>query len=423
MLRSISTVMSGTVVAQVLALLLLPVISRTFAPKTFGEYQVLASAVLMLLPLAGLKMEFAILRLRSTGELPSLLTLCVLLNFATALLLMLTLWVGVPLLAPASAGALWAGWMLPASFLAAGLYQTFVYLPVRDKRYFMMSASKVAQTGLFHGGAAASGWLVTAPSAIWLVVWDVVSRVIGSAMIVSDLLAHQKDKMRRASLARMGRMFRAYRRYPLYSLPGSFIGALVSSAPVFLLSSSHGVEAAGQFGMAWRTAFMPVAMLIYAVSQVVSADISQRVRSGGEGARATVIKVARHSALIGIAPLLLVYAYAEPLTPWILGAQWAEAGRMIAAMTPLLLGAIVTGPINMVLVIMGRPGLQFGWEVARAIVVLGTLWGSASAGLSAVDSVGAFSLAMLAMALLFVALAVWPSRRPLQAAAKLPAGL
>lgn len=423
MLRSISTVMSGTVVAQALALLLLPVISRVYEPKEFGEYQVLASTVLMLLPLAGLKMEFAILRLRRSAELPSLLALCVSLNVITALLLMLLLWVGVPVIAPASAGAMWAGWMLPASFLAAGLYQTFVYLPVRDKRYFMMSASKVAQTGLFHGGAAASGWLLTAPSAVWLLVWDVVSRLVGLSMILGDLLSHQKQCMRRATLTSMRRLFRAYRRFPLYSLPGSFIGALVSSAPVFLLTSSHGVEAAGQFGMAWRAAFMPVAMLIYAVSQVVSADISQHVRSGGDGARATVVKVARHSALIGIAPLLLVYAYAEPLTPWVLGAQWVEAGHMIAAMTPLLLGAIVTGPINMVLVIMGRPGVQFGWEVARAVVVLGTLWLSTAAGLSAVECVGTFSFAMLAMALLFVALAVWPSRGALQSAGKLPAGL
>lgn len=422
MLRSLSTVMSGTVVAQGLALLLLPVISRVYEPKEFGEYQVLASAVLMLLPLAGLKMEFAILRLRSSAELPSLLGLCVLLNIATALLLMLSLWVGVPVLAPASTSALWAGWMLPASFLAAGLYQTFVYLPVRDKRYFMMSASKVAQTGLFHGGAAASGWLVAAPSALWLLVWDVTSRVIGSAMIVGDLLKHQKARMRRATLARMWRMFRAYRRYPLYSLPGSFIGALVSSAPVFLLTSSHGVEAAGQFGMAWRAAFMPVAMLIYAVSQVVSADISQRVRSGGDSARATVVKVTRLAALIAVAPLLLVYAFAAPITPWVLGAEWAEAGQMIAAMTPLLFGAILTGPINMVLVITGQPGLQFAWEICRAVVVLGTLWLSATAGLSAVQSVGAFSLAMLATALLFVAMILWPAHRTQAVPLKRPIG-
>lgn len=422
MLRSISTVMSGTVVAQGLALLLLPVISRVYEPKEFGEYQVLASAVLMLLPLAGLKMEFAILRLRSSAELPSLLGLCVLLNIATALLLMLSLWVGVPVLAPASTGALWAGWMLPASFLAAGLYQTFVYLPVRDKRYFMMSASKVVQTGLFHGGAAASGWLVAAPSALWLLVWDVTSRVIGSAMIVGDLLKHQKARMRRATLARMWRMFRAYRRFPLYSLPGSFIGALVSSAPVFLLTSSHGVEAAGQFGMAWRAAFMPVAMLIYAVSQVVSADLSQRVRSGSEDTRAILIKVVRMSALIGVTPLLLVYVLAEPLTPWALGAKWVEAGRMIAVMTPLLLGTILTGPINMVLVITGRTRLQFVWEICRAVVVLGTLWLCANAEQSAVQSVSAFSLAMLCMALLFVALAAWPTRRPTRTAVKGPTG-
>lgn len=423
MLRSISTVMSGTVVAQGLALLLLPVISRAYAPSEFGEYQVLASAVLMLMPLACLKLEFAVLRLRSTAELPSLLALCALLNTGIALLLLLGLQLGVPLFAPASAGALWASWLLPASFLAAGIYQTLQYLPVRNRRFVTISASKVAQTGLLHGGAAANGWLVSSPPGLSLVAWDITSRLIGVAIITADWLRDQRVAMKAATVSRMKRLLKAYRFYPLYTLPGSLIGSVVSAAPVFMLTSSHGVEAAGQFGMAWRATVMPAGMLIYAVSQVVSADLSQRIRNGDKDARATVIRFARLSALIGIAPVLLVYAVAEPLTPRVLGAQWSEAGRMIAAMAPLLLGAILNGPINMVLVITGRPGLQLVWEVTRAAVVLGTLWIGAGAGLSAVGSVGAYSVAMLAMSLLFVALAVWPSRRPLRASARLPAGL
>lgn len=421
MFRSISTVLSGTVLAQGLALLFLPVISRGFAPADFGAFQILASAIMLLMPFAAMKMEFAVLRVRSSTQLSDLLALCVLINLAAAAVIYLGVVLVVPQIAPGAAGALWATWMLPAGFLAAGLFQTLTYIPIRNKRYKMMAVSKVLQSGLFHAGAAVSGLLLAAPSPVLLVGWDIAARTLAACIIFADFLRHRSHRAWTISVRRMVRILRAYRRYPLYAVPSSFIGALAAAVPVFTLSYAHGADAAGQFGMAWRTGFMPLSMIIFAVAQVVSADLSRIVRDAGGGGRDMILKVVRNTVLFGVGPLFVIFVFGETIIAWVLGPQWGEAGRMLQAMVPLLLAVLIAGPVSMTLVITGATGMQFGWEVARATLLLTGLWASAAAGLSAVATVGVFSAVMLIMAIVFLGLAlvrIDKRRRPVSKKAK-----
>ena len=410
MLKPITTVLTGTVLAQGIALLFLPIISRTYAPAEFGGFQLVASSLALLMPIAALRLDFAILRLRSPSQLPSLLALCGLLNIAGALLILAVQWLVLPWLFPASQGQLWAGWMLPAGFLAAGLFQTLSYVPVRNKRYRMMSISKVAQSGLFHAISALSGWILSAPGAIVLVGTDIVSRAIASGLIIADTV--RGGSMGRISIGRMVRLLRVYRNYPLYSMPASVIGAIVAAAPVVWLSLHYGTEAAGQFGMAWRTTFQPLAMLVYAIAQVISADLSQRIRHADGGGRRLILRVTGNMLLIG-GPLVLIAGwFGQPLLALALGPGWAEAGRMLTAMTPLLLASLISGPINMALVISGRPAVQFGWECCRAALVIGVLLGGGNYGLTAVETVALFSASMFLMALAFLMLAIFWADRP-----------
>lgn len=405
LIGSVSIVLTGTIIAQVIALSLMPVVSRIYSPAAFGAFQVLASTLAVLLPVASLRLEPVLLRLRSESSLPSYLGLCIGINIGFAAIVFLGMVYGLPVLIPSFGNRSWVSWSLPAMIIAGGILQTVGYLPVRERRYRSIAISKVAQTTIFNGGSVLGGAFASIASPVILVLADVAGRSASAVFLIVDWLRRPRMPVV-VSGGLMLRQLRAYRRYPIYSVPSSLIGALSAALPVFWLSAFHSTEAAGQFGMAWRSGFMPLTMITFAVGQVVSGRLSQLLRERQTGAQRYVARVSLGMAAIGAFPLLAVAILAEPLLSWVLGAQWAQAGRMVQAMVPLLLSALLAGPIGMVLVIAGRPDVQLGWDLTRLALLGAIFYVTMLIDASAVITVGAFSGGMLLMGIVYFLLAL-----------------
>ena len=81
LLRSASVLISGTVVAQLISILLQPVLRRLFTPESFGIYSVYLSLVGMILILCSLRYDDTIVLPKSDKESTNLLALSLIINF------------------------------------------------------------------------------------------------------------------------------------------------------------------------------------------------------------------------------------------------------------------------------------------------------------------------------------------------------
>src|SRR5438132_12681156 len=99
MLKDVALVLRGTVIAQVIGFLALPLLSRLLAPEAFGNLQLFTSILTLMLVFSTLRYEIAILRARDGRRLAAVVRLCLLLILASTLVF------------GAAVALVWAGWL------------------------------------------------------------------------------------------------------------------------------------------------------------------------------------------------------------------------------------------------------------------------------------------------------------------------
>lgn len=408
MLRSTALVLAGTLLAQVVSIISLPVLSRLYSPAEIGVFQVLTSAMATLLPLISLKYEFAILSERRDRHVALLIVFCIVFGLVASALVPITAMISRSL--GWEVGPIWTGWLIVALLMGGGVFQTSWQVAVRDSRHLSMAAAKPLQSLVFNLTAILGGVFGTATATI-LVFGDILSRFSSSAVALrfSDLSGGNVLSKGRAGV--LAKLLCKYRKYPTFSAPSGVVGAFASSLPVFWLAASYADDVAGQFSMVWRTVFMPLSMLILAVNQVVTGRLSAMAREGRHDIGAYVFRISVLVLGIGFLPILSLILWGRPTIIWLLGPEWVLAGDLLLAMIPLLLSLCVGGPIGMALVILLRPDLQLIWDIARLCLLVGLLAAVAALEYEPVHMVAAYSFGMLASSIGFLTLAIWASRR------------
>ncbi|MFV2053705.1 lipopolysaccharide biosynthesis protein [Aliiroseovarius sp. YM-037] len=404
-------VLGGTVGAQVIGFAALPILSRLYDPAAFGQFQTFMSALLVIMPLAALRYEYAILRVRSGVGLVTAIALCLGLNLLLPLLL-LGLTYGVRYLAPNMLpDILGVGPWLAVGALAVGLLQTASQLPVRQKNYRMIALSRVSQTSVFQVSAMIAGANSHTPSALILILCDVLGRLLAAALLFVSWL-RSAPGLAAPSLRGTRRIARTYRSYPFFSVPSSLVSALSAAVPFFAISLIFSAEALGQFAMAWRVVFMPIGLVAFALSQVLNAELSQTLRGANDGDARPIRQLVSKMALLAIVPSALIYLAAPSAFSIVLGADWVEAGQIAAAMAPLVFFMGVHSPINTVLVVIGHPHLQLAWEAARLCLLL-MFWAAtdASAAPDLIHTTTQFGVLMSGCSAAYLALVFYVTER------------
>jgi O-antigen/teichoic acid export membrane protein len=154
---SILTVLKGSIVAQAIGFLALPLLTRLFPPEAFGVMQGLTSVLAILLIISALRLEIAILSVPD-DELPTLLS-C---GFWLCLFTGAVVYVGVLVwstMIRAPTGALGhAIYVLPILTVLSGWGLLLHYLALRGKDFAMNANAKIAQAVMGNGLPSLSGW-------------------------------------------------------------------------------------------------------------------------------------------------------------------------------------------------------------------------------------------------------------------------
>jgi teichuronic acid exporter len=366
MLRNIFTLLKGTVAAQLIGIVALPVLTRLFPPEAFGSYQIFISVLTVLMAGAAFRYDLALFQVNGARELATILRLSFLATVAIALIVLMAS------LAMHVVGTTWFVerepiiWLLPMAVVLAGFLQTIGYLPTRVKEFNLSARAKVVQVGSYVGAALLIGFL--APFAGGLVISDLVGRLLSLGVLavwwqrkMGTLFAptHWRDLVMAA---------KRHKEFPLFSMPGSFINAAGGALTPVVIFGFFGIETAGQYGLVERGMMLPAAMVVTAVAQVVTGEVSERIRSKSAGISSAYRRLLVTLLLVGLPPSVMALLFAPQVFVLVFGPDWVLAGQFAQTLAPLLLLTLVAGPLNMVILLCNGQSIQLAWETARLVV-------------------------------------------------------
>ncbi|MEA3029354.1 MAG: hypothetical protein QOG13_679 [Sphingomonadales bacterium] len=406
MLKNIAIVLRGSVIAQAIGFLVLPILSRLFAPEAFGAYQFFQAILTLLLVTASMRFEVALLRAADGAELRAVLWLCFVLNLLVstlvALLVGLILAGGWP---EAAASLPFTLWLFPLALLLAGVGQILTYLVTRESAFPVSANSKVAQAGAYAASGLALG--AAAPAVSGIILADLCGRFALVGMLLAWVRRRKRDLFGPVSRVQIVAAASKFREFPLISVPGGIVNTLGAVLTPMMIYATFSPYVSGQFALVERGLTIPVALLVTAVSQVYMAGFAEALRKPGQSALAQFRKVVRNMALIGGPPVLILIAFGPTIFVTVFGERWLLAGEFARIMAPAFWLVLISGAVNMTITLLGRQKLQMAWEVGR-LAAMAAIWTAIPLlALSATTAVILHSLLILATCIAFLVMANW----------------
>ncbi len=399
MFRNVTIILRGAVIAQLIGFVALLLLARLYDPDAFGVFQFYQSCLVILGVSINLRFEIALLRSEDGTEIGDVFYLCVLSNIALTFMIFVAMGIGAYLLPNIYDEFFrFPWWLLPIAVSFYGLTLAANNLSLRNFHYIKTSNSKVVQSLVYVSASSGLGFygLVS----VGLLIADVAARMAASFYLLKSAIAD----LPKFNLPRIMRAAGRYRAFAFISSPSGVINAIGGTLTPIMMYATFSPAIAGQFALVERSLTMAVALVSGSVSQVYSSQMAELIRTKGD-----LRKYFRNLIVwvggIGIVPAIILALFADEIFGLLFGAEWFQAGRFAQFMAPALLFILISGCVNMTLVVIERQSLQMTWEVGRLIVMAALWYGIWIYDLGADQSVQIHAIAVVLTSLAFLGLA------------------
>ena len=388
-LRHVLTLMTGTAVAQGVTFFMMIVLARIYTPRDMGLLATYVSVASILVAVAALRYDMAIMLPRKESEALSvarlgMVCLTVVSLLATAASLPLS---GLIERQWGHEVALWMPLVGLTTFLMSAV-ELFKYWFNRNSDYRAIAVNQAEQQiGL------TSGQLVLGMAGMGGMAGLILGHTAGQIFAFVNLGRQAKPLWRRLPQGAPSLRWaaRRYRRMPLLNGPNALADALRTNG-IQLLIGGYSVASLGQFQMAWRYLDAPLILINGAVARV----FFQKLSTIEPGRMRPLVRVTiKRAILIGLVPFALIYVLSPWIFPFFLGSQWTESGSFARALTPWLFMMLITSPISNLFIVTEHQDWMLGFALVYTAVPLAWLHWSPLALLPTCYILGAIMAGLL----------------------------
>jgi O-antigen/teichoic acid export membrane protein len=359
----------GATLAQVIPALASPLISRLFNPAEVGAFASVAAVLGVIIPIACLRYDVAIVLPETDEEAAHLTALCLLVSTVAALLSivpLLIMWHFGRSSAVLTAAPLLLA-MLPVGIFLVGFQLIAQSWTLRIHSFHVQSRAVIAQALVTV--AAQIGLIVVLGSSAYALVLGALAGYLALVMMYMPVLRNTVFPCVRKHFSRsqMVRTARAYARFPMYTGPYAFLGQMSVRVVVLALALFTPARIVGQYAVAQRVIFLPVATLMAAASQIFYSRAARRLDDP------RMPHMVQTALLIGpmiVGPFfVLLMLYAEPAFGLVFGEPWRQAGHFAAILAIPSMVKTLTAWLDRTFDIRGRQGLPLVLTVAYVVVI------------------------------------------------------
>lgn len=348
--RNVLTLMSGTVVAQAIPLLISPLLTRLYSPSQFGVFALYTAIIAVISVVVTGKYELAIMLPKKDEDAYDLMRLSVISTIVISGLIGVVIWLVVYAMGGFREYHSWA-WLLPMSIVATGLFQSLNYWAIRRKQYKGLAYRTVWQAVITSMCSVSFGLISMTVNG--LIIGAFLGQLVSTALLAGYIYRQGHTTKRRLSFSTLKKLAIEYREFPLVSTISNLINTFSTQVPIFMLTNSFGSGASGQFSLSQRVMNTPMALVGSSIGQVFFQQGSQ-YSDQPEQLRRLTLAVFRRLFFIGIIPIAIVMGFGDILFTFVFGDEWIEAGQYAQVLGLWVLFLFVSSPLSHVYTILRR---------------------------------------------------------------------
>lgn len=392
--QNIAVVAGGNATARLIGIVAAPVITRLYTPEEYGLFSVFISIIGVTGSLATLRYAVTIPIVKEEKLVSNVIKLCFLITFSLSLLWFLVIellggFIAVKLSAEQIQSYLW---LIPVAFFSKGVYEALNNLAIRHQKFRLITRTKVSQgissTGVKIGLGAAG------VTPLGLFVGQITQEAAGIISLFFRLKKLSPVFNEKFSWPGIKYVAKRYKKFPLVQSWSQLLLALGAQLPVLMLGAFYGVEIVGVFGLAQNMINMPIDLIGQSVAQVYYAEISKYGRSNPKKIYRLSVSLIKKLFWVGLIPVGSLLAFGPWLFKLVFGPEWIDAGVYARFLSILILTRFISSPIANIFNLYEKQSLQLTLNVIRVVFVFLVFYLSNIFKLSALDSVGIYSILM-----------------------------
>lgn len=372
-LGHVAALMTGSVIAQAVPVLLSPVLTRIYVPDDFAAFALFMAVNAVISVVGAGRYDQAILLPRDEDDALNVVALSWLI--LGTLCLVLTTMIGV------SYHVLPADWMvilhgdwlylLPLAVFATASLQILASWNNRCGRFPQLAISRAsqgvsatgAQCGLGYAGLHSTG-----------LIWGwLAGQLIGMGMLLRANFQSLRAGLPRVTRRRLVANASVYRRFPLLSTWGSLFDSGGAMMVLLIISHTFSSTITGLFSFTQRVLAMPLFLISNAIAQVLHQRIARMNNEDAAAILPCVLRTAAILAAIAVPFVAVLSLFGVELFTFVFGPSWSEAGKY-AALLSLAVGIrFIVSPLTVVLSLSHNIRSCVQWQVLYFFSVTATL--------------------------------------------------
>lgn len=311
---------------QIIGIILMPIITRLYAPSTFGLFQLYASIVMPISVFVTMGYCGSIVLPQKDETAANMFCICLGFTAFVSTLTIPFIWFGSGLIlrwlkAPELSIYLW---LIPINVFAIGLFLSLRFWNVRFKQFGRIAISNISDSVMNKCvliGAGFSGFATAGSLIIGGIAGSITMSSILGGRIWQESGQLFKQNIRWDSLIQG---IRRYRKFPIYNLPTDLLSRFSDSLTIFLFAFYFSKSVIGYYGLGLAILTIPMTFIGSSIAEVF---YQKGVKARYEGTNAALVEnLFKEMSLMSMLPFLLLAILGDCIFAFIFGANWATAG-------------------------------------------------------------------------------------------------
>lgn len=392
--KNVAMIAGGTAFAQVIGVLLSPILTRVYLPDEFGVLTVFISILGTIGLLGSLSYESAIPIADDDNKAINVFSLSFIILFLISILLSIIIFFGGEYFLQVlnATELINYKYFLIIGFVMTGAYTILDSWSLRTKNYKVIAKTKYSQSIIGNGAKIILGMLRIGPSG--LIFGQILGQSAGIVSMIKPILKNQKKLLESINISSICWSAKRYIRFPKYSAPTIFLISLSSQIPVYFLSAFYNSHTVGLYGLALTITFLPMSLIGKSVQSVFFGEAASLGKSNPEEIKELSKKLLRKLLIIGTVPMIILSILGPMLFSCIFGDSWEDAGIIARILTIYAYAHFVFHPITTIFSIFEEQHLELYLNLIKIVLVILVFYIAKILGFNAYYAIFLFSVVM-----------------------------
>jgi len=397
---------TGSVFAQGLGVLVAPVIARLFAPEAFGVAALFASIAGIVGVVACLRYELAIMLPKTDEEAANLLCLSLFFVFIiTGISALIIFFAGNSIVKLLNSPELKKYlWLIPAAVFISGISLPLNYWNSRTKHFGRLSIARVISSVVAQSTKLGAGFAGFVSGGV-LIGTGILGQIV-STFILGGQIWRDDRRLFKAGIRwkKMIAGLKRHKKFPIYNTLSALLNTASQQLPTIMLAFYFSPKIVGFYALGKTVLSMPMNMVGGAVAQVFFQKASEAHYRTGNLSK-VVEEVFKRLVSLGIFPILLLTLIGEDLFVVVFGQRWAEAGVYMQILAIWIFFVFISSPISTLFSVFEKQQMGLLINIIRIVLraaslIVGGMLGSVEIGLFLFAGTGIIASAWLCLCLL-----------------------